>query len=91
MGNCHYFFNPHGCIDDLVSIPCSEIGSDRSFTPFAVSIRSMIDKFTKSLETKNAPAALGSVGIKVPSESYIGMQFAPQNKSTTKALAYTGM
>jgi hypothetical protein len=31
------------------------------------------------------------VRIKVPSESYVGMQFAPKNKSTTKALAYTGM
>ena len=31
------------------------------------------------------------MGIKFPSESYVGMQFAPKNKSTTKALAYTCM
>ena len=51
----------------------------------------MIDKVTKALEAKHAHAALESVDIKVPSESYVGMQFAPKNKSTTNALAFAGM
>jgi len=63
--------------------------SDRSFLPFAVSIRSMVDKVVKALEAKHAPILLQSLGIKIPSLGYVGMQFAPKNKCTTKALAYT--
>jgi hypothetical protein len=50
----------------------------------------MIDKVTKALEAKHGPATLDSMGIKIPSQGYVGMQFAPKNKNTTKALAYTG-
>ena len=89
--NYLYLFYSHGCIDDLVCIPCSDTSSDRSFMPLAVFIRSMIDKVTKALDAKHASVAFESVGIKVPSESYVGMQFAPKNISTTKALAYTCM
>ncbi len=64
--------------------------SDRCFMPFAVSIRSMVDKIRSVLEEKHAPATLESVGIKIPSRSYVQMQFAPKDKCTTKALAYTG-
>jgi hypothetical protein len=49
----------------------------------------MIDKVIKSLESKHALATLDSVGIKIPSQAYVGLQFAPKNKNTTKALAYT--
>ena len=66
-------------------------GTDRSFLPFAVSIRSMIDKVKSALETKSAPASLESIGIKIPSHSYVGMQFAPKDKKYTKALSYTGI
>jgi len=65
-------------------------GTDRSFFPFAVSIRSMIDKVTKALVDKHAPVALESAGIKIPSIGYVSMQFAPKNKKNTTALAYTG-
>ncbi len=51
----------------------------------------MIGKLTKALQAKHALHTLENVGIKVPSESYVGMQFAPKNKSTLKALAYTCM
>jgi hypothetical protein len=39
-------------------------GVDRRFLPFAVSIRSMIEKVEIALEAKNAPASLESTGIK---------------------------
>ena len=58
--------------------------------PFAVSIRAMVDKIRIALENKHAPATLESVGIKIPSHSYVAMQFAPKDKCTTKALSYTG-
>ena len=63
---------------------------DRCFMPFAVSIRSMVDKIKSVLEEKHAPRTLDSVGIKIPSHSYVQMQFAPKDKCTSKALAYTG-
>ena len=62
---------------------------DKCFMPFAVSIRSMVDKIRSVLEEKQAPATLESVGIKIPSRSYVHMQFAPKDKCTSKALAYT--
>jgi len=64
-------------------------GTDRSFLPFDVSIRSIIDKVTDALEMKRAPSTLQSVGIKIPSASYVGLQFAPKSRLSTKALAYT--
>jgi hypothetical protein len=63
---------------------------DRSFLPFAVSIRSMIEKVQIALEAKHAPTSLKEAGIKIPSRSYVGMQFAPKDKTSTTALAYTG-
>ena len=78
-------------VTHLLFCVCFITGSDRSFLPFAVSIRSMIDKVIKALEARHAPATLDSVGIKIPSQGYVGMQFAPKNKNTTKALAYTGI
>jgi hypothetical protein len=68
----------------------AHVDGDRCFMPFAVSIRSMVDKIRSVLEEKNAPATLESVGIKIPSHSYVAMQFAPKDKCTTKALSYTG-
>ena len=62
-------------------------GTDRSFLPFAVFIRSMIDKVKSALETKSASASLESIGIKIP--SHVEMQFAPKDKKSTKALSYT--
>ncbi len=63
---------------------------DMCFMPFAVSIRSVVDKIRSVLEEKHAPATLESVGIKIPRRSYEQIQFAPKDKCTTKALAYTG-
>ena len=68
-----------------------DTGSDRNFLPFAVSIRSMVDKIVKALEAKHTPILLQSLGIKVPILGYVGMHFAPKNICTTKALAYTGI
>jgi len=56
---------------------------DRSFLPFAVSIRSMIEKVKTALETKHAPATLESVGIKIPSRSYVGMPLGLRIRSNT--------
>jgi hypothetical protein len=50
----------------------------------------MIDKVTKALEEKHAPSALQCVGIRIPSATYVGFQFAPKSRLTTKALAYIG-
>jgi hypothetical protein len=50
----------------------------------------MIEKVQISLEAKHVPASLEAVGIKIPSHSYVGMQFAPKDKKSTKALSYTG-
>jgi hypothetical protein len=61
---------------------------DRCFMPFAVSIRSMVDKIRSVLEEIHAHVSLGSVGIKIPSHNYAQMQFAPKDKCTSKALAY---
>jgi len=69
---------------------CFDTGSEISFLPFAVSIRSMIDKLIKALEAKHALDSLYNVGIWIRSQEYVGMQFAPKNKTTTKVLAYTG-
>ncbi len=63
---------------------------DMCSMPFAVSIRSMVDKKRSVLEEKHALATLKSVGIKIPSHSYVQMQFAPKDNYTSKALAYTG-
>ncbi len=51
----------------------------------------MIDKVTQALKAKHDPPTLDSIGIKIPSQSSVGLQFAPKNKNTTKALAYAGM
>jgi hypothetical protein len=50
----------------------------------------MIEKVQVALEAKHAPSSLKEVGIKIPSRSYVGMQFAPKDKTSTTALAYTG-
>jgi hypothetical protein len=57
--------------------------------PLAVSIRTMVDKRRGVLEEKHAPVTLESVGIKIPSHSYVQIQFDPKDKCTSKALAYT--
>ena len=62
---------------------------DRCFMPFAVSIRSMVDKIRSVLEDKHARATLYSVEIKIPSHNYVQMEFTPKDKCTSKALAYT--
>ena len=62
---------------------------DRCFMSFAVSIRSMVDKIKNVLEEKHTPGTLDNVGIKIPSHSYVQRQFAPKDKCTSKALAYT--
>ncbi len=67
----------------------ARVDGDRCFMPFAVSIRSLVDKIRSVLEGKNGPATLESVGTKIPSHNYLAMQFAPKDKCTTKALSYT--
>ncbi len=68
---------------------CAFAYADRNFLPFAVSIRSMIEKVKNALETKHTPPMLKSVGIKIPSRGDVGMQFAPKAKTSSKALSYT--
>ena len=62
---------------------------DRCFMPFAVSIRSMVNKIRSVPEDKHSTATLESVGIKIPSHSYVQMQLARKDNCTSKALAYT--
>ena len=71
-------------------IVLARVDADMCFMASAVSIRAMVDKIRSALENKHAPATLESVGIKIPSHSYVAMQLSPKDKCTSKALSYTG-
>ena len=62
---------------------------DSCLMPFAVSIRSMVDKVRSIIEDKHARVTLESVEIKIPSHNNVSMQLAPKDNCTSKALAYT--
>ena len=74
-------------LEEYKTVHSRRHGADRSFMPFAVSIRSMIERVVKKLEADNAPKSLNEMKIKIPSSGYVGMQFAPKNKSAATALA----
>jgi len=50
----------------------------------------MIDRVKTSFEAKYALASLESKGIQIPSDVYVGMQFTPTDKFTSRAMAYSG-
>eukprot|EP00951_Prasinocladus_malaysianus_P022981 scaffold194114_cov19-Prasinocladus_malaysianus.AAC.1 len=60
------------------------------FMPFAISIRSLIETVTDALREKHGHD-LEAKGIRIPSESWVALQFCPKNPLATKALAHTGM
>jgi hypothetical protein len=60
------------------------------FMPVATSISDLIKKTVSALELEHAPRTLEEVGIEVPGEMWVSMQFCAKNPLSARALDYTG-
>ena len=60
------------------------------YMPVATSIPNLIKRTVEALEAKHAPNTLNEVGIQVPGEMWVSIQFCPKNPSSARALQYTG-
>jgi len=58
--------------------------------PVATSIPDLIKKTVLALEAEHAPKTLEEVGIQVPGEMWVSLQFCPKNPISARALNYTG-
>ena len=60
------------------------------YMPVATSIPNLIKRTIEALEAKHAPNTLDEVGIQVPGEMWVSIQFCPKNPASARALQYTG-
>lgn len=67
------------------------VGLVQHVAPFMASTPVLIRSVTAELKSKlKEGESLESIGIRIPSESYVNYQFSPKNPHCYAALQYTG-
>ena len=90
---CSYFLLPSSC---FVVYSCVFFSSFYCFVgialymPVATSIPSLVKKTIDGLLEEHAPKTLEEAGIKVPSLTWVQLQFCPKNPRSATSLNYTG-
>ncbi len=69
---------------------CVDLAGTTLFMPVATSIPSLIQKTVEALLLQHSPKTLEEAGVKVPSLTWVSLQFCAKNPLAGRALNYTG-